>query len=121
MQRGGRGGVQFCRSTMLVEPRALERRSGMAKGSAAKYSGKTMPEDEMGCDSDHETQEIDNLQIDEWEVNEDDTIQEQVDVLHTFITTEECLWGVIDRYYGNPPHEGENVFCIFCKFVLMKE
>jgi hypothetical protein len=105
--RGGRGGIRFCRSTLLVEPSAVDRRSKHRKRGRMKYpaqQSRTREDDgEQEIEERHE-EDSDDGDHNEDEVEVDD---EQAEVLWTFITTDECLWNVIDQYYGNPPHEGD--------------
>jgi hypothetical protein len=104
--RGGRGGVNLCRSTLLVQPSALEK-------PKKKKSNPHLPSEEIEghefhdeVERDEELRETGIDDGDDWEIDEEDVDDDQRDVLWRFITTDECLWTIIDRFYKNPAREG---------------
>lgn len=95
--RGGRGGSNLCRCTLLVEPSALERRRKAPKHP--KVATRRVDEDyEVRYEGDEDEDVLEDT---------GDTDESQVEILSTFISTAGCLWNVVDEYYGNPLHEGK--------------
>lgn len=86
--RGGRSGSRACRSTVLVQPSVTATRR-VRKNKEANG-------DEV------ETQGSATVEL---------TYQKKVqEVLRRFLTTDECLWKVVDEHYQNPPHKGIVLF-----------
>ena len=84
MQRGvqgGRGGKQLCRSTILVQPlvtTVVKKQKRESDNTASEE-----PQSEEVCQK---------------------TLEEPFRRFLT--TTSECLWKIIDEYYGNPVRDG---------------
>lgn len=95
VQRGGRGGRQggLCRSTILVQPSVVKK--------ADKASARTAHED--GDTGDQEMEEGE----------ESDDAREADDILLEFVTTKDCEWKLLDKYYENPEHEGKKLLKLY--------
>jgi hypothetical protein len=107
MQRGGRGGrdgINLCKCTLFVEDGAAERLEKKISKSSANTSSNR---DDDGSGEEELEQEGLNGEDEDCFVDTSAINEDQFGVLVLFITTDSCLWQVIDKYYGNPEHEGQ--------------
>ena len=81
-----------CHALVLVQPSALKQ-----KKTTTKRQGARALRDEDG-QSEHQASS-------ESDVDNEDLDDDQV--MHEFLTSDKCVWSIIDGHYNNPEHGGE--------------